>query len=706
MNRDGKPGSADPEILSPDQFPFARLKRAACQSRPAGNPRTRKSNRPRFKDCICAFDIETTRVPDIEQSFMYIWQWAFWIPQQEQLEPLWCVVVGRTWEEYLWFTGMLQKCLNAETKLCCWVHNLSFEFAFLRGIWRFAPDDVFAIQPRKILKACQGGIEFRCSYLHSNMSLDEYTSKMGVEHKKRTYDYDKIRYPWTPMTDEEIAYCINDVVGLVEALRIEMAADNDSLYTVPITSTGYVRRDAKRAMREVSYNYVRSQLPEFPVYKLLREAFRGGDTHANRYFTGQIINDMHSADRSSSYPDIVCNCQFPVGPFFLAEGEMDYHELLELIVTRKKAVVCRCEIHNLRLRDPQWPAPYLSRDKCRNILIGKDPEGSWDNGRILRARYLETTITDIDLKIIAKEYTWDYIKFYDVMYARYGPLPDPLIRETIKYYRAKTSLKGVADQEIFYLKSKNKLNSIYGMMAQDPVKRSIVYTQDGKPDQYGYLNYYPEDASKTDQQLLEKHNHNAFLAYQWGCWVTAWARLRLREAIWVVIDQGGEIIYWDTDSTKYLGEVDWTAYNELRIRDSTRSGAWADDPKGTRHFMGVMELEHDILRFRTWGAKKYVHEEIKNGEVVLICTTAGVAKKAGAEELLQAGGLEAYAPGFTFFAAGGLEAIYNDAADLWIEAEGHRLHITPNVSLRPGTYKMGLAGDYDRLLHYYETVDF
>ena len=169
----------------------------------------------------------------------------------------------------------------------------------------------------------------------------------------------------------------------------------------------------------------------------------------------------------------------------------------------------------------------MSRDKCRYIKdCGANDPPVFDNGRILRAGYLETTITDVDLRIIAEEYTWDDIVFFDVAYARYGPLPAELIRETIRYYVAKTELKDVEGQEVLYTKSKNKLNSISGMMAQSPVKQNVIYTQEPEDPDDLFL-----EASDSEEELLEKHNRRAFLCYQWGCWVTAWARYRLEEGI-------------------------------------------------------------------------------------------------------------------------------------------------------------------------------
>lgn len=441
---------------------------------------------------------------------------------------------------------------------------------------------------------------------------------------------------------------------------------------------------------------------------MLREAFRGGNCHANRFFTDQIVEDCHSVDRSSSYPDTQCNCLFPVSRFF-DYGAADLDEVMLLIEKRKRAVLMRVAISGLALRNPEWGCPYLSRDTCRNI-IGAD----FDNGRILCADYLETTLTDVDLRILVAEYSWTDCIFYDVKHARYGPLPEPLIAETINYYRRKTALKGVSGQEVYYVKAKNKLNSIaYGLMAQNPVKRSIVYTQDGVLDEYGELDYYPEDDT-PEEELLSESNRKAFLCYQWGCWVTAWARYRLEEGIRLAHGPGAEFLYCDTDSVKYLGFIDWETYNRERIADSMRSGAWADDPSGERHYMGVYEAESDMLQFRTMGAKKYVYVTInkKTGEPEITATIAGVGKTAGAEELAATGrGLDAFASGFVFEGpAGGLEAIYNDdpAADgitRWEAEPGKFVEISANVTLRPSTYTLGLAADYLRLLRGIQYMD-
>jgi len=651
-----------------------------------GNPAGKKRH---YMAVTTAFDIETTLLDDIEQSVMYIWQWQFGED---------CTVIGRTWDEFLNLQKRIKDILPADTWLVVYVHNLSYEFQFLKGVYQFTPDDIFAVASRKLLKCDMWGVfEFRCSYKLTNMSLKQFTSKMNVKHQKLSgddFNYSVKRFPWTPLSDEELEYCVNDVLGLVEAVNALMARDGDTLQTIPLTSTGYVRRNAKRAMREgIHHNFVYSILPDYETYKALREAFRGGNTHANRYYAGDIIENVHSADRSSSYPAVMCNCEFPMTEFIpILRSDLNLEYIVRCMTVRHKALLLRIGIGNLKLRDRFWGCPYLSKDKCRNIRKAIDTE---DNGRILEAEYLETTITDIDLKIILEEYE-GRITFLQGWYSSYKKLPQSLINEVIMYYKDKTELKGVKGQEIYYDKAKALLNSLYGMMAQDPVKHSPIFCQEGdwELDQI------------SDEEILGKSNSRAFLAYQWGVWVTAHSRNALERGIRLVHEtENADFIYCDTDSVKYIGTVDWSNYNADRINECIESGSMATDPSGVTHYMGVFETEdlkdtgYAYRYFKTLGAKKYAYVE-REGEGVH-CTIAGVNKKLGGKELDENGGLSAFEEGFVFRKAGGTQAVYNDNPVIKeINIEGHTLPITSNVAILPSEYTLGITGEYERIIKY------
>lgn len=679
-------------VVSCADFDYtAYFKNVKLLKRRRGNQGKNKEKLRDYLNLVTAFDIETTRIPGMEQSVMYIWQWAF--------EDT--VVVGRTWEEFLSLQHHIQTVIPADSWIVVYVHNLPFEFQYLKGIYSFVPEDIFAVDSRKVVKAdMHGCYELRCSYKLTNMSLAQFTEKFHVKHTKLSgedFDYSKERYWFTPLTDQEIAYCVHDVLGLVEALHALMDRDGDTLYTIPLTSTGYIRRMVKRSMKagKEAHWYVSQMLPGLELYQALREAFRGGNTHASRYFANDVIYNVHSADRSSSYPAILCNSEFPVSLFVpFREKDCTWEYVWRCLTIRHKALLLRIAMSDVELRDPYWGCPYLSTDKCR-IPKSHRLAVSEDNGRILSAAYIETTITDVDLRIILREYRGK-IKVLQGWYASYGKLPQSLTDVVITLYKQKTELKGVDGQEVYYEKSKNLLNACYGMMAQS-VHRPVIFQQKGE---------YKPDMTKTDAELLEEYNKKAFLCYQWGVWCTCWGRFHLELGIRNVHDQGGRFIYCDTDSVKYYGDhVSWDAYNDDRIDECLKSGAYATDPKGRTHYMGTFELEdkedtgYAYAEFKTLGAKKYAFR-VRSGEPVK-CTIAGVGKHMGGMELDARGGLDAFEDGFVFWAAGGQTAVYNDDPQLEpIYKDGHRIDITSNLTLMPSTYKLGITGEYERIIAY------
>ena len=134
-------------------------------------------------------------------------------------------------------------------RLIIYVHNLAYEFQFIKDF--LGIDNIFARKPHKPMKYVVNNIEFRCSYFLSNMSLSKFSENSpSCYHRKLSgddYDYTKLRTPDTSMTLSEKSYCYNDVRGLVECIRDKINDENNkSIADIPLTSTGYVRRDIKR----------------------------------------------------------------------------------------------------------------------------------------------------------------------------------------------------------------------------------------------------------------------------------------------------------------------------------------------------------------------------------------------------------------------------------------------------------------------------
>jgi hypothetical protein len=706
-------------IYTAETYPFERIYESGIAARKRG--KRAKSQRVEYVNVVAAFDIETSVVHRMENgedephAFMYVWQVA--IDSD--------VIMGRSWDAFFAFLGhvdemcsALQESKNLDTKpyLVMFVHNLAYEFQFLAGLYPFQPEEVFLREARKPIYARMlGCIEFRCSYMHSNMSLSKFTEIMKCEHRKLdgdTFDYDVVRYPWSELTDYETQYCINDVLGLVEAIKTEMKRDGDTLHTLPLTSTGYVRRDAKAALWPIRWK-IESILPYQREYALLRAAFRGGDTHANRYKVGKILENVESYDETSAYPAQQRTRNFPITPFRWLSGEdLQMSNIIDYI-RHGRAVVGRYVFSGLRLRNEREPVPYLSLSKTQSSAFVVD------NGRLLSADLCTTTLTEIDLAIVMRQYSADKIACEEAMIARKGPLPKQYLDVIDKYYQDKTMLKNGPDGETEdeaderqyqYMKSKNKLNGIYGMSAQDPIRESIQFI-DGD-----YQAVHKTDEEK--RQALEK----AYFPYQWGVYTTAWARYALHEAIQIA---GDNIIYNDTDSVKTDAPIDLTELNARLVDRAKRCGAFAHDRNGKVYYMGVFDKEDGYDRFITQGAKRYAYE--RDGKLGV--TVSGVSTKKvksagltlGALELKEAGGLSAFKPGryaqdeagrykkdekgrrlreggMVWTLAAGSISVYNDSADFWIKVDGHELHITRNVALIPNSYTMSHSEDYERLL--------
>ena len=247
------------------------------------------------------------------------------------------------------------------------------------------------------------------------------------------------------------------------------------------------------------------------------------------------------------------------------------------------------------------------------------------------------------------------------------------------------AIKGIEGQELFYLKSKELLNGIYGMSVQNPAKGSILFNDC----------LYDDDTSKSEAELLEIAKKKAFTLYQYGCWTTAHARDALQAGIDIC---GDDLIYVDTDSCKFLNHHDFTAYNEDRKAAAIKSGLYATDKHGKTHYGGVYEDDGVYKAFVTQGAKKYAYTD-KNG---LHVTVSGVGKKKGAESLIfnswykdgSYTGLEAFRDGYIFHNCGKTRSIFNDGNFGEYEVDGHKIFITRNVVIEEQDYTLNKTASY------------
>lgn len=629
----------------------------------------------RYYEIPCAFDIETTTIDpkeDEARPYAFMYQWQFCMGDD--------VYMGRTWEQLTNFFDVISYHLQLSNKfrLPVYVHNLSFEFQFMRRF--FYITDGFYRDVRKPLKALlNDSIELRDSYALSNMSLAKFCQNTAnVTHYKLvdTYDYSKIRTPDTVLTEEELAYCYNDVRGLAECIREYMRTD--SLAIIPMTSTGFVRRDFRRhySKNKRLRQYFKDTRLDPHLYEMCKDAFRGGDTHANLLWGRQTLHGIHSFDIKSSYPACMMMDQFPIGKFFKIAPSTFYNRDMS-----EFAMLIECRFENLKYSG-SCGNPYLPYSRCKAV----SKERVIDNGRILRADLVQCVLTDIDLEIMKREYSYTGFYIREVWASKYGPLPQEFKECLMNYFRAKTELDGNPEAYYEYAKSKNRLNSAYGMMVTDVCKPVVEYI-------HGEFTTRPLDMDDALNKYYK--SRNSFLSYQHGVWVTANARRRLRRGLWKV---GRDNVYDDTDSIKCRNDHS-ADFAELNAENETRAqevGAWAEAPDGSIKIMGTWEEEtppEGYEEFRTLGAKKYI---VKSGGKYH-STIAGVSKKAGAE-FFNRKGIDAFEIGTVIERSGHLVAYYNDDEIHKITIDGCTFTTASNTALIDDTYTIGVTGEYLGLL--------
>lgn len=586
----------------------------------------------------CGFDIETSSFYEDDEKRGIMYEWTFGIDGY--------IIIGRTWKEFINCMNELKEFLQLTIKkrLLIGVHNLSFEFQFMRK-W-FEWDKVFSVDTRKPVYAISGGLEFRCTYLLTGLKLEKVAedilSKWNLRKDVGDLDYSKIRHSGTKLTKKEIQYCIDDV-KIVMALMEEKAKQDGGYHKIPITKTAYVRNRCRDRCFGVGenekgkftkyHNAIQTLKLTTDDYNDLKDAFQGGFTHCNYWWSGDLARKVSSYDFTSSYPTVMITEKYPVSR--AVEWSEKRREKLkddDFLNETLKNYCCLMQVRFTGLREKFKYEHYLSQSRCS--ISGHK---KIDNGRVINADELTTTITEQDFFIIQQCYEWDSKEILKFKTFIKGYLPTDFVKTIVELYKIKTELKGVEGKEEEYMAAKGDLNSLYGMCVMDIIRDENRYEDD----------WVPED-DKDMEALILKYNLNKwrFLFYPWGVWVTAYARANL----WTGIFEFGEdYIYSDTDSLKVVNAVNhleyFSGYNlqlTIKIENACKyHGIPLEDLKpktikGVEKPIGVWDYEGTYSRFKSLGAKRYIYTSLnKNWEDEIHITIAGLSKEKGAKFLMK-----------------------------------------------------------------------
>ena len=630
-----------------------------------------------------------------QRACMYIWQVAFGTNDT--------VVVGRTWGEFLTLLYDLKFDFNLDEnkKMIIYDFNYHYEFGFIKnyftwdleqygclmsdrvtyytntaGIYKPDPE-----MPTGVAIESFKGFMFKDALILAGVKEEKLPKIMNKYGDKATklvgnLDYDKVRHSKTPLTNDEYAYCIYDVILCNWYIREKME-EYGSIVDIPMTKTDEtrirVRNDvlytnpnikSKKDSKFIAYrNFLDKMKIDFEQYQMIRRAYAGGFTHANYSHAFEIFYDqIMSADLASSYPSVMVSKMYAMGPYKTVdvpdeetlayylenyaclfdvhfhnieprnEDGIDY-DLVESIISISK-------LHKLERGNPLCAPDYDGFDE-NNCYVN-------NNGRLRHAKDIYMTINEIDFMDICHFYTFESVDIDNFHIAKKGYLPKDLIKAVLKLFEVKTKYKpfdGTDTKEgLEYARSKVDINGLYGMISTDPLKMS--YTLDNTNGYYELITKASlfDDDDKVNKMLAEQLSEKLdgkkqFLCYQWSHTLTSWARHNLFQAIEA---SGYNHVYSDTDSEKFIKNqktLDFIKeYNENVDKEMNACFEYYGLPKdshkakipGTDKYkcLGYFEIENHgecYKRFVTAGAKRYL-TETSDGELHL--TVAGLNKKS------------------------------------------------------------------------------
>lgn len=603
-------------------------------------------------------------------SLMYVWQFA--IENGNDID----VYMGRTWEDLKSFLLQLNDVITdliifgqtnisncdpdyKSFQLGCgkwkrptlhfYVHNLGYEMQFLRNVF---PEmkRVFARTMRKPMK-------FEVQYLdmtimfHDTLCLTQKKlatwakdEKLSIQKAVGDLDYLTIRTPLTPLTDEEIGYCVNDVALMVEGVKKYRDKYNGKLVNIPTTQTGEVRIVCRNEISLKNNDwaekcYMIDHSYSWDFFNRLLQAFGGGWTHANEKYSGMLQGvpvkgqPIVCWDFASSYPSVMTTFKYPVSEFRKIDDQrLAYLETLDLDDSDYRYMLV---VEMFDVESEVWNS-FFSTSKC----IELSDHTITDNGKIVATDYMKVCITDTDWDIMKKAYSFSSYNVLEAYEADADYLPIEFINVILNYYADKTSLKGTGN-ESKYNAAKQFINSLYGCCVTKIVTDTVEFHGDWDKSavterDFDKLMELPEKEATLLSQISKK-----FTTYQIGVWIPAIARHRLWDAI---LHFDSKVVYCDTDSikgyfddtdiqwfddyNKYIGSLQQKVANHYNF-DVERFSP--KTPKGKAKQLGIFDREEDCVEFKALRAKVYAYKFLdEDSNTYKIKTTiAGLPKRSG-----------------------------------------------------------------------------
>lgn len=552
---------------------------------------------------------------------------------------------------------------NDRNRLIIYVHNLSYDIVYLEHHidYYIGIKSRLDIKSRKVLSVVlENGLELRCSYLLTGMSLDKFAKEMNTEHKKLTgaVNHNIIRYPISKLQITDILYMYNDITCLVEGLSKKMKKDNHTSCDIPYTKTGYVREYCKRKVKnDTAYKklFIETKL-DIETYRKLEKAYKGGYTHSSYKYRNKVVSgDIAHYDFRSHYPSVLMLEKYPMSKFKIDNSIVSISGIKRSV--KSKAMLVTFSITNAVLKDDRY-FPLLQVTDTINSGVSKKNIVN-NNGRVQVLKGTATyTLTGEDFLLVTEMYNYSSIAVHEVISSIKGKIPVYLREAILEFFVGKTKYKDIDD----YMCAHNKtlLNSLYGMLCTKLVRNEIEVNEKFEP-------HIKPLQTEEMEKILNKYykNKNSFCMYQIGVWVTAYARKWLFDYFKAIGEEN--VLYCDTDSAFFIrNEENVKRIDELNnywYNKAMKEKAYIKYNNKIVTFGAFIDENDNIVKFKTLHAKCYACINKYNR---LSVTIAGVSKNGRNKNTIanELGDIDNLSDKFVFVDCGGTTSKYNNVSEI------------------------------------------
>lgn len=431
------------------------------------------------------------------------------------------------------------------------------------------------------------------------IKIDEMFYKLGDN-----FDYEYIRPYNYVLKDSEKAYIYNDVYILKEFIKQYYIFNNLNGYTASSIAfnnmLNFMFPDEPKKYEAFTELY--PALRDRKIIEIVDKSYTGGYTNVNPIHKSKTITKLgHSIDRNSSYPSAMMFNKMPIGMPKYFKGKYKNNKKFDIAFQR---------VHfDGFKRKNNSPIGFIQIGKCENFM--QDIKGlgyqknsyvatNFDKNNDLITSNYNLVFTIDELRML--ESCYDFYTFREVN----GKIlkGNKNLIKGIKYvdgcmFQSKIGhlgefIEDCTERKIRYKNEKNEcgkmvaktdMNSVYGKLGSGFER--IIY--DYVKDKEGHFKHQRKYSSEYEFDYEEKRKYYR----PYASFTTSYGRIALISIILDIEKKHGHenFIYSDTDSI----------YATLTVEELRNLGI---DMHSTR--LGAWDIETEFYKIKCLGAKKYI----------------------------------------------------------------------------------------------------